>query len=289
MEKSAMEDLAPSDKLAIALACLAGVMAIILFLIEKTPGWVVFLLLSMVALVVYPVLHFAKGIRARLSLLSLVAVATLAFGWSIWPRHVEINSENVARATPTVAVPSAEEIAEQVAKKVPRQHDVEKQLRPEDLKTRDRVSVRRTTEVERVQASATSLINRLADTVAESFDRMNFWQRQPPSQGTQYELSVVRSEFDAKYNKDYKDEVVAIHKELMGRIKALPQPVRGLSRERIYRPYDEIPGEQITPYDAEDQLIDTCILLLQMEQENSLSQTCSVSELHNKLHSHQRL
>ena len=50
-----------SDLHAIAFASLAGVMAIILFLVEKTPLTVVRLLVVMVVPSIYPILHFAES------------------------------------------------------------------------------------------------------------------------------------------------------------------------------------------------------------------------------------
>ncbi len=76
-----------SDKLAVVLACLEGVMAIILFLAEKTPVTVVCLLLLMLALSIYPILHFAKHIGARMVAFSLFAIGTLLFGWYVWPHN----------------------------------------------------------------------------------------------------------------------------------------------------------------------------------------------------------
>src|ERR1039457_5068736 len=77
----------PSDKLAIALTCLAGVMAIVLFLVEKTPLTVVGLLVAMVILLVYPVLHFARRPLIRGGVLILAMVGTLVFGWFVWPKN----------------------------------------------------------------------------------------------------------------------------------------------------------------------------------------------------------
>lgn len=74
-----------SDKLAIALACLAGIMAIVLFLVEKTPGIVVTLLTLLVALSVYPVIHFVRSILIRTCLLLCVIGVVLILGWREWP------------------------------------------------------------------------------------------------------------------------------------------------------------------------------------------------------------
>jgi hypothetical protein len=75
-----------SDKLALALACLAGIMAIILFIVDKTPSAIVFLLTLMGALCIYPVLHFIRNPKGRIALLSFLMIATFLFGWHVWPK-----------------------------------------------------------------------------------------------------------------------------------------------------------------------------------------------------------
>ena len=82
------------DKLAIALACLAGVMAIILFLLEKTPVTMILLLSLMDALAVYPILHFVKGIGGRIAVFTLFIIGTLLFGWRAMPRSHSISVSN---------------------------------------------------------------------------------------------------------------------------------------------------------------------------------------------------
>jgi hypothetical protein len=83
-----------SDKLAIALACLSGVIAIILFLVEKTPLTVSGLLGLMVILSIYPILHLAQSKTVRLSLILCVIAGTVLFGWKVWPnRHVDAASQ----------------------------------------------------------------------------------------------------------------------------------------------------------------------------------------------------
>jgi hypothetical protein len=69
-----------SDRLAIALTCLAGIMAIVLFLVEKTPATVIGLLLGMAALSVYPVWHFVRGRVARFVVLVCGVLLTVLFG-----------------------------------------------------------------------------------------------------------------------------------------------------------------------------------------------------------------
>jgi hypothetical protein len=88
-----------SDRLGIALTCLAGAMAIILSLVEKTPFTVIGLLLLVVALLVYPVLHFAKRSMIRVGLLICAALVTAVFGWGVWPKH-KISVPQITEAHP---------------------------------------------------------------------------------------------------------------------------------------------------------------------------------------------
>ena len=90
-----------SDKLAIALACLAGVMAIVLFLVEKTPFTVVGLLLLMVTLSVYPILHFVRRTNFRTAILACVTIGTLVFGWYVWPKSKLPNGQAKSSAQPS--------------------------------------------------------------------------------------------------------------------------------------------------------------------------------------------
>jgi hypothetical protein len=76
-----------SDRLAIALACLAGVMALILFWIDKTPLAAGISIAAMAALLVYPVLHFLSSKRMRVSAFVVLAVLLAIFGWMIWPKR----------------------------------------------------------------------------------------------------------------------------------------------------------------------------------------------------------
>jgi hypothetical protein len=75
-----------SDSLAVALACLAGVMALALLFWKATPGWVVGTLIAMAVLMVYPVCHFAHSGKARVPILLIVWVVIGLFGWKNWPR-----------------------------------------------------------------------------------------------------------------------------------------------------------------------------------------------------------
>jgi hypothetical protein len=83
-----------SDKLAFALACLAGALAIVLFLVEKTQFTVVFFLMLMGLLLIYPVLHFFKGGIGRIVLSTIVFIGTFMLGWRVWPRNKMVTGEN---------------------------------------------------------------------------------------------------------------------------------------------------------------------------------------------------
>jgi hypothetical protein len=76
-----------SDKLGIALACLAGIMAIILFLVEKTPYTVVGLLALMIALSIYPIWHFASTRKTRIIFGVLAVIFAVVFGRIEWPKN----------------------------------------------------------------------------------------------------------------------------------------------------------------------------------------------------------
>lgn len=100
-----------SDRLAVVLACLAGVMAIILFLVEKTPFTVVSLLVLMVALSVYPILHLVRRTNFRITVLAFMIIGTLVFGWYVWPRSkLPIDQ---AKSSIQSAAPPASQTAEQ--------------------------------------------------------------------------------------------------------------------------------------------------------------------------------
>lgn len=90
-----------SDRLAIALACLAGVMAIILFLVEKTPLTAILLLSLMLVLAIHPILHFAKRIGVRIVSFSLFVMGTLLLGWYVMPRSHSISAHTQEPQQPT--------------------------------------------------------------------------------------------------------------------------------------------------------------------------------------------
>ena len=81
-----MDGYSASDKLAIALACLASILAIVLFLVEKTPRTIMGLLVAMGGLAIYPTLHFSRRAGFRIAILVCMLGGTVAFGWYVWPK-----------------------------------------------------------------------------------------------------------------------------------------------------------------------------------------------------------
>jgi hypothetical protein len=75
-----------SDSLAVALACLAGVMALALLFWKPTPGWAAGTLILMALLVAYPVYHFVPHWKARIPVLLIIWALIGLFGWKNWPR-----------------------------------------------------------------------------------------------------------------------------------------------------------------------------------------------------------
>src|SRR5258708_19309665 len=83
-----------SDKLAVAVAWIGTLMAIILLLVDKTPGTTLALLTLMGALARQPILHFACPGSIRAAAFFLVFVSIGAFGWIVWPEPVKITPES---------------------------------------------------------------------------------------------------------------------------------------------------------------------------------------------------
>lgn len=93
-----------SDRLAVALACLAAVLALALLWMERTPIWAGVTIAGMLALIVYPVVHFAPSRKAGIPVL-LVAWAVIGFfGWNIWPHRSA--AANPLKPAATAAAPS---------------------------------------------------------------------------------------------------------------------------------------------------------------------------------------
>lgn len=75
-----------SDSLAIVLACGSAAMALILFLVEKTPLTVGIIVVCIALFFVYPVIHFFPARTTRIPVMIVMVVLVALFGWSVWPR-----------------------------------------------------------------------------------------------------------------------------------------------------------------------------------------------------------
>lgn len=75
-----------SDRLAIVLFCIGAVLAIVLFLIEKTPLAVGLLLVAMLGFLIFPILHFVKDNKSRSIFFTLTLIVLGIFGLVVWPK-----------------------------------------------------------------------------------------------------------------------------------------------------------------------------------------------------------
>lgn len=98
-----------SDRLAIALACLAGVLALILFWVEKTPISAGISIAVMAAFMVYPILHFCSRLWPRLIALTVVAGLLTVFGWNIWPKELRAIPQAQIGKPPSPPIASTKE------------------------------------------------------------------------------------------------------------------------------------------------------------------------------------
>lgn len=94
-----------SDKLSVALACAGAALALVLFLVEKTPGTVAVMLACIAALLTYPILHFVTSRTARIPVFVATAGLVVLFGWKVWPRGPQPHP--VAPSSATVITPQA--------------------------------------------------------------------------------------------------------------------------------------------------------------------------------------
>jgi hypothetical protein len=100
-----------SDKLAIALACLATAMALALSWMDRTPTWAAVTISCMGALVFYPVMHFIRSWKARVPFLLVVWGCIGLFGWKIWPHCIPQQSPVVVTPPPVPERPTINQSA----------------------------------------------------------------------------------------------------------------------------------------------------------------------------------
>jgi predicted PurR-regulated permease PerM len=79
-----------SDKLAIALTCLAALLALVLFWIDKTPLSAGITMALMAALIAYPVFHFITSRRIAVVVLCIAWAGIGLFGWKVWPHPLTV-------------------------------------------------------------------------------------------------------------------------------------------------------------------------------------------------------
>jgi hypothetical protein len=89
-----------SDRLAVALCCISGLMTVVPMWMEKTPIWAAGTVCAMALLVVYPVHHFIRPWTRKIPVLIVVWAAIVVFGWKIWPRQVTALPQPVVRGEP---------------------------------------------------------------------------------------------------------------------------------------------------------------------------------------------
>jgi hypothetical protein len=75
-----------SDRLGIALFCLAIVAALVLFLIDKSSLSISLTLAAILGFLIYPILHFFKKRLPRVAILLVALIGGAFFGYKIWPR-----------------------------------------------------------------------------------------------------------------------------------------------------------------------------------------------------------
>jgi hypothetical protein len=133
-----------------------------------------------------------------------------------------------------------------------------------------------------IAEDTTSLIRRLTDNTADSERLIAFWYRGPQSNATVAMRNNGRDKFDKVYRENYWPSVDKTYKELIGHIVRVPSPsplLRAESRAELFTLHES----PVTTEDVEDELIDLCSLLCEMQVEHDLPTTCSPSEIITKL------
>ncbi len=74
-----------------ALACVGAAMALLLYLVEKTPITVAIMVVCIGGLLIYPVFHFVPSRIPRVITLSGMFLVVGLFGRSIWPKKAQAN------------------------------------------------------------------------------------------------------------------------------------------------------------------------------------------------------
>jgi len=96
VNREASKRLLAGDRLAVALFCPAAAMAIILFLIEKTPPAVLILSACVFGFLIHPIWHFARPIKLRWGALAIALAGTIWLATISWPKKNERNQQGLA-------------------------------------------------------------------------------------------------------------------------------------------------------------------------------------------------
>src|SRR5712664_3201827 len=92
-----------SDKLAIALACLGAAVALILFLVEKSPITVGLMTFFIAALLTYPIFHFLPLRKFQIPALIVMFILVFVFGLAVWPKKIQVPQTAQSRIEPRVS------------------------------------------------------------------------------------------------------------------------------------------------------------------------------------------
>jgi hypothetical protein len=105
-----------SDRLAFALFCLASVLAIVLYWIDKTPTAAGASIALIGMLVIYPLLHFVQKLLLRIIVFVFIALLIAGFGMKIWPSKINPNEAPQQTSSPR---PKPQQAAPQVGAVAP--------------------------------------------------------------------------------------------------------------------------------------------------------------------------
>jgi hypothetical protein len=115
-----------SDRLAVALACIGAAMALVLFLVEKTPLTTGVTLACIAALLIYPILHFIPSRAMRVVAVLVLVLLVCLFGWHVWPHKepvvlVPTTAPASAPITAPATIPSQPLVSNPTSKPVMKQ------------------------------------------------------------------------------------------------------------------------------------------------------------------------
>lgn len=83
--KATLEHMSASDRLAIVLFCLAAAMALVLYLVDKTPLTISLTLAFIFGFLVYPIRHFFRRVIHRIIGFAVTIALTVYLAYATWP------------------------------------------------------------------------------------------------------------------------------------------------------------------------------------------------------------